>query len=62
MRKKTMKFDVGDRVYKVKGSYEAEGTIVAAFYTLAGKERYVFEFDNPSGMLHIFTEEQLELC
>ncbi len=53
-------FEVGNRVRKVGGSYEATGTVVAAFKTLSGKQRYVFEFDEFSGMLHIFNHEQLE--
>lgn len=55
-----MKFNLGESVEKVTGSYRAIGTIVAAFWTLDEKERYVFEFDNPRGMLHIFAPEQLE--
>lgn len=53
-------FAVGDRVHKHTGAYEATGTIVAAFTTLAGDVRYVFEFDHPKAMLHIFNENQLE--
>ena len=53
-------FEVGDRVRKVGGSYQANGTVVAAFKTRAGKQRYVFEFDEFAGMLHIFNHEQLE--
>ena len=30
------KFNVGDRVKKVGGEYELEGTVVAAFNTLSG--------------------------
>lgn len=56
-----MKFSDRDKVEKVGGSYQATGTIVAAFTTLAGEERYVFEFDQPAGMLHIFGPNQLEL-
>ena len=55
-----MKFQVGDRVRKVDGSYQATGHIVAAFRTRANMERYVFEFLNPKGMLHIFGPGQLE--
>lgn len=55
-----MKFKVNDKVKKVGGSYQAEGIIVAAFLTTDGFERYVFEFINPHGMLHIFNEKQLE--
>ncbi|TXH44394.1 MAG: hypothetical protein E6Q97_32770 [Desulfurellales bacterium] len=53
-------FSVGDRARKVGGSYQANGTVVAAFKTLLGKQRYVFEFDEFAGMLHIFNHEQLE--
>jgi len=53
-------FSVGDRARKVGGSYQANGTVVAAFKTLLGKQRYVFEFDGFAGMLHIFNHEQLE--
>jgi hypothetical protein len=41
------------------GSYEASGTIVSEFKTLDGATRYVFEFDEPRGMLHIFGESNL---
>ena len=51
-------FREGQRVRKV-GSYEAVGTIVAAFHTTRGDARYVFEFDVPRGMLHIFSEKNL---
>ena len=54
-----MKFNVGDNVHKSQGSYQAFGTIVAAFTTLGGEERYVFEFDAFPGMLHIFGPSQL---
>lgn len=50
------------RARKVGGSYQAEGTIVSEFKTLAGKTRYVFEFDYPAGMLHIFGPEQVEVA
>lgn len=53
-------FEIGSRVRKVGGSYQANGTVVAAFKTRAGKQRYVFEFDEFAGMLHIFNHEQLE--
>ena len=54
------KLVVGDRAEKVGGSFQALGTIVAQFYTLDKQERYVFEFDNPAGMLHIYGPSQLE--
>ena len=55
-----MKFNLGEPVRKVGGNYQAEGVIVAAFWTLDEKERYVFEFLKPHGLLHIFGPEQLE--
>ena len=54
-------FSVGDLVRKVGGSYSADGTIRAAFLTRDGNQRYVFEFDDFRGMLHIFSHEQLKL-
>ncbi len=54
-------FEVGDRVQKKIGSYQATGTILAAFKTRYGSKRYVFDFDEPPGLLHIFNHEQLEL-
>ena len=53
-------FDVGTKVRKVGGSYQANGTVLAEFKTRAGQQRYVFEFDAFAGMLHIFNHEQLE--
>jgi len=50
----------GQRAQKIGGSYQATGTIVGAFTTLKGFQRYVFEFDEPAGMLHIFGPEQVE--
>lgn len=52
--------EAGQRARKVGGSYQADGTIVAAFITTAGLDRFVFEFDTPAGMLHIFNGSQLE--
>jgi hypothetical protein len=49
----------GQRAQKVGGSYQATGTIVSSFQTLNGFQRYVFEFDTPAGMLHIFGPEQV---
>lgn len=48
------------RARKVGGSYQAEGTVVAEFLTTTGEQRYVFEFDVPQGMLHIFGQSQLK--
>jgi hypothetical protein len=53
------KFRIGDEVKKIKG-YPFEGFVVAVFYTTAGNIRVVVDFQG-SGMLHIYSEEQLEL-
>jgi hypothetical protein len=53
------KFQNGDKVRKVGGSYEAEGYIVGVAVTTQGQVRYVFEFEQYPGMLHIFNETQL---
>ena len=53
------KFKEGQRVAKVGGSYQADGVIRARWLTDSGEPRYVFQFDNPSGMVHIFGEHQL---
>jgi hypothetical protein len=54
-----MKFKVGDKVFKPKG-YKFPGIVVAVFQTTSGETRVVAELiDN--GMLHIFSESQLEL-
>jgi hypothetical protein len=55
-----VRFGVGDKVRKATGGYRATGTVVAAFATLAGERRVVFEFDAVPGLLHIFSEAQLE--
>ena len=55
-----MKFQAGDPAIKVGGNFQHTGTIVSAFCTTAGAERYVIEFDPPvGGMLHVYTGEQL---
>jgi len=56
-----LKFTPGDRVRKIGGSYQADGEIKAAFLADDGSARYVFRFDNPPGLLHIFNENQLEI-
>lgn len=55
-----LKFHNGDRVRKVGGTYQAEGIIVGIAVTTNGDVRYVFEFEQYPGMLHIFNEGQLE--
>lgn len=53
--------NIGDKVKKINGCYQATGTVVAIFKTTAGETRVVFEFNPPLvGMLHIFREDQLE--
>lgn len=47
------------RARKIGGSYQAAGTVVSEFRTLAGEQRFVFEFDEPKGMLHIFGPQQI---
>ena len=52
------KFKIGDKVFKPKG-YKFPGTVVAVFKTTEGNIRLVVELEN-NGMLHIFSENQLE--
>lgn len=54
-----MKFKPGDKVRKVNGSYQATGEVKAAFLSDDGSARYVFRFDAPAGMLHIFSDANL---
>jgi hypothetical protein len=55
------RFGVGDRVHKPHG-YAYPGVVVSVFTTRAGMVRYVVEADHPAfiGMLHIFSEDQLD--
>lgn len=50
-------FGSGDEVVKVGGDYTFRGKVVARFFKLSGKARYVVE--NQDGILHIFSEKQL---
>lgn len=50
---------VGTLAEKIGGSFQATGVIVGNFKTLEGAQRYVFEFDTPRGMLHIYGPAQL---
>jgi hypothetical protein len=54
------KFRDGDLVRKVGGTYQADGIVVGIAVTTKGDVRYVFEFEQFPGMLHIFNEGQLE--
>lgn len=56
------KFATGDLVSKPKG-YAFDGEVRAVFTTKNGKVRVVAELTtaNGEGMLHIFSEDQLEL-
>ncbi|CAH1671821.1 hypothetical protein [Chelatococcus asaccharovorans] len=49
------------RARKIGGSYQAEGAIVAEFLADDGSPRYIFRFDEPAGLLHIFGAAQLEI-
>ena len=53
------KFKVGDRIFKPNG-YKFIGEVRSVFTNKAGSTRVVAELDN-LGMLHIFSESQLEL-
>ena len=53
------KFKVGDKVYKPKG-YKFPGIVVAVFTTTNGETRIVAEMED-NGMLHIFSETQLNI-
>lgn len=53
------KFKVGDRIYKPKG-YRFTGEIRSVFTNKSGQIRVVAELDD-LGMLHIFSESNLEL-
>lgn len=53
------KFKVGDHVYKPKG-YKFPGIVVSVFKTTTGEIRIVAELKD-NGMLHIFSESQLEI-
>lgn len=56
------KFGPGQRAVKVGGSYQAAGVIMSVFPADDGTPRYVFRFDNPPGLLHIFSDKNLEPC
>ena len=53
------KFKIGDRIYKPEGYYY-DGIVVSVYENTKVQTRVVAELEN-NGMLHIFTEKQLEL-
>jgi len=53
------KFKIGDKVYKPKG-YKFPGIVVSVFTNTSNEIRIVAEMED-NGMLHIFSESQLEL-
>lgn len=53
------KFKIGDRVNKTKG-YQFPSTVVSVFTTTKGETRVVAEMDG-YGLLHIFSDDNLEL-
>jgi hypothetical protein len=53
------KFKIGDKVYKPKG-YKFPGIVVSVFTNTSSDVRIVAEMED-NGMLHIFSESQLEL-
>lgn len=56
-----MKPNQARRARKVGGKFQAEGHVVSSFTNRAGELYYVFEFDVPPGMLHIYTPAQVEI-
>ena len=53
-------FSIGDKVKKVSGDYVLEGVVVAVFFTLAGRLRYVVEHTPAApGLLHIYAHSNL---
>jgi hypothetical protein len=59
MNELNSKFKVGDNIYKIKG-YKFNGRVASVFKTASDKIRVVAEMHS-NGMLHIFSEDQLEL-
>lgn len=49
------------RVNVTTTSYTVTGVLLAVFRTTAGKERVVVEFDQPKGLLHIHSPEQITI-
>lgn len=53
------RFKLGDKVAKTKGDYRFKGVVVMRGRKRSGKPRFVVE--NSDGILHIFSESNLEL-
>lgn len=49
---------IGQPVRKVGGDYKFDGVVVSVFWKLGGAVRFVVEDDR--GILHIFSEKNLE--
>lgn len=58
MSEATRSLAVGDRVQKCRGDYLFPGTVRAVFHKRSGLVRVVVE--NDDGILHIFSEADLE--
>ena len=58
-----MTFEIEDRVKKVGGSYDQHvyGTIKSGWLADDGTMRYAFRFDFPAGMIHVFSDSNLQL-
>jgi hypothetical protein len=56
-----MKFKVRQRVEKIKGDYRFTGMIVARFRK-RNREMVRYVVENDDGILHIFSESNLQLC
>lgn len=54
----TAKFKIGDKVCKPKG-YDFHGTVISAYQNSKGEQRYDVELAY-NGMIHVFSENQLE--
>lgn len=54
------KYEIGTHVIKSGGDYSFIGVVICAFYKLSGQVRYCVE--NAEGIVHIFSEKQLDGC
>lgn len=60
---KKLKFTYGHKVHRVGKSYRYPGVVVGFALTKKSQVRYIVEASKPGyeGMLHIFSEDELEL-